>query len=84
MRGDVHAHLEVVIPSRLDHKQSKLLKEFKLLRDRDEAEVVSTASQNSGGLFSRAGRPLRESFVASSRILTAPTLDPQAATRLLT
>ncbi|MCX6472812.1 MULTISPECIES: molecular chaperone DnaJ [Rhodococcus] len=58
VRGDVHAHLEVVIPSRLDHKQSKLLKEFKLLRDRDEAEVVSTASQNSGGLFSR----LREAF----------------------
>ena len=58
VRGDVHAHLEVVIPSRLDHKQSKLLKEFKLLRDRDEAEVVSTTSQNSGGLFSR----LREAF----------------------
>jgi molecular chaperone DnaJ len=57
-RGDLHAHLEVVIPSRLDNKQSKLLKEFKLLRDRDEAEVVSTGSQNSGGLFSR----LREAF----------------------
>ncbi|WP_433703046.1 molecular chaperone DnaJ [Prescottella equi] len=58
VRGDVHAHLEVVIPSRLDGKQSKLLQEFKNHRDRDQAEVVSTGSQNSGGLFSR----LRDAF----------------------
>ncbi|MFF3897286.1 FAD-dependent oxidoreductase [Streptomyces sp. NPDC001812] len=31
-----------------------------------------------------SGKPLRESFVASSRILTTPTPDPQALTRLLT
>ncbi|RZL73086.1 MAG: molecular chaperone DnaJ [Rhodococcus sp. (in: high G+C Gram-positive bacteria)] len=58
IRGDVHAHLEVVVPSRLDHKETKLLRELKDLRDRDVAEVVSTQSQHSGGLFSR----LREAF----------------------
>ncbi|WP_431987163.1 FAD-binding oxidoreductase [Streptomyces griseoflavus] len=31
-----------------------------------------------------AGKPLRESFVASSRILTTPTSDPQAVTNLFT
>ncbi|MFZ2175859.1 MAG: molecular chaperone DnaJ [Rhodococcus sp. (in: high G+C Gram-positive bacteria)] len=58
VRGDVHAHLEVVVPSRLDHKETKLLREFTEMRDRDVAEVVSTQSQHSGGLFSR----LREAF----------------------
>ncbi|MDV7244317.1 MULTISPECIES: molecular chaperone DnaJ [Rhodococcus] len=58
VRGDVHAHLEVVVPSRLDHKEAKLLRELRDLRDRDVAEVVSTQSQHSGGLFSR----LREAF----------------------
>ncbi|MGV9863900.1 molecular chaperone DnaJ [Rhodococcus koreensis] len=58
IRGDVHAHLEVVVPSRLDHKETKILRELKDLRDRDVAEVVSTQSQHSGGLFSR----LREAF----------------------
>jgi molecular chaperone DnaJ len=58
VRGDVHAHLEVVVPSRLDHKEAKLLRELRDLRDRDVAEVVTTQSQHSGGLFSR----LREAF----------------------
>ncbi len=48
---------------RLDGKQSKLLQEFKNHRDRDQAEVVSTGSQNSGGLFSR----LRDAFSAADR-----------------
>ena len=41
-RGDLHAHLEVVVPTRLDGKQSDLLRGYKKLRDRDHAEVVST------------------------------------------
>lgn len=58
IRGDVHAHLDVVVPSKLDHKEAKLLRELKDLRSRDEAEVVTTQSQHTGGLFSR----LREAF----------------------
>ncbi|MGW0041051.1 molecular chaperone DnaJ [Rhodococcus sp. NPDC003348] len=58
VRGDVHAHLEVVVPSKLDGKQTAVLKDFKNLRDRDQAEVVSSGSHQSGGLFSR----LRDAF----------------------
>ena len=58
-RGDLHAHLEVVVPTRLDGKQSDLLRGYKRLRDRDHAEVVSTHSATPGGLFSR----LRASFI---------------------
>ncbi|NLU84070.1 molecular chaperone DnaJ [Rhodococcus sp. HNM0569] len=57
VRGDLHAHLEVVVPSRLDGKESKALREFRELRG-DAPEVVTTGSQNTGGLFSR----LREAF----------------------
>lgn len=58
VRGDLYAHLEVVIPSRLDGKESKLLEEFRAARERDIAEVVTSGSKNTGGLFSR----LREAF----------------------
>ncbi|MFD4179812.1 molecular chaperone DnaJ [Rhodococcus sp. NPDC058514] len=58
VRGDLHAHLEVVVPSRLDGKQTAALREFKDLREKDQAEVVTTASQHNGGLFSR----LRDAF----------------------
>ena len=58
VRGDLHAHLEVVVPSRLDSKQTQLLEDLRILRDRDAPEVVTTGSQHSGGLFSR----LREAF----------------------
>ena len=58
IRGDVHAHLEVVVPTKLDSKQAAVLRDLKALRDRDLAEVVSSGSQQSGGLFSR----LRDAF----------------------
>ncbi|MFG1785794.1 molecular chaperone DnaJ [Rhodococcus oryzae] len=58
VRGDLHAHLEVVVPARLDGKQAAALSAFKDLRDKDHAEVVTTASQHNGGLFSR----LRDAF----------------------
>lgn len=60
VRGDLHAHVEVVVPSRLDHKDSELLRELKKHRARDVAEVRSThtGSANNGGIFSR----LRETF----------------------
>ncbi|MEU5843259.1 molecular chaperone DnaJ [Rhodococcus sp. NPDC047139] len=59
-RGDLHAHLEVVVPTRLDHKQTKLLEDLRKHSDREGVEVVTTGSQNSGGLFSR----LRDAFSA--------------------
>ncbi|WP_068275139.1 molecular chaperone DnaJ [Aldersonia kunmingensis] len=57
-RGDLIAHFEVVVPTKLDHKQADLLRDYKNLRERDRAEVVSSGSEHSGGLFSR----LRDAF----------------------
>ncbi|CAM3587255.1 molecular chaperone DnaJ [Smaragdicoccus niigatensis] len=57
IRGDVHAHLEVVIPSKLDGKSADLVRDLKA-RLHEKAEVVSSSSAHSGGLFSR----LRASF----------------------
>lgn len=56
-RGDLHVHVEVVVPTRLDHHDTELLRELKGRRTRDVAEVRS-AHSNNGGLFSR----LRETF----------------------
>lgn len=56
-RGDLHVHVEVVVPARLDHHDADLLREFKNRRSRDVAEVRS-AHGAGGGLFSR----LRETF----------------------
>ncbi|MGL6233793.1 MAG: molecular chaperone DnaJ [Segniliparus sp.] len=57
VRGTLHVHLDVVVPAKLDHKQSEKLREFRDLRD-EEPEVVSAASSHTGGLFSR----LKEAF----------------------
>ncbi|AYE96826.1 molecular chaperone DnaJ [Mycobacterium paragordonae] len=56
-RGDLHVHVEVVVPTRLDHHDTELLRELKTRRNRDVAEVRSSHANN-GGLFSR----LRETF----------------------
>lgn len=62
VRGDLHAHIDVVVPTRLDHEDTDLLRQLKTHRSRDVAEVKSThaaASANgNGGIFSR----LRETF----------------------
>ena len=59
VRGDLHAHIEVVVPSRLDHDDIELLHKLKEKRTRDVAEVRSTQSASAGsGFFSR----LRETF----------------------
>jgi molecular chaperone DnaJ len=52
----LHVHVEVVVPTRLDHRDTELLHELKNRRSRDVAEVRSTHA--GGGLFSR----LRETF----------------------
>jgi molecular chaperone DnaJ len=55
-RGDLHVHVEVLVPTRLDHHDTELLRELKTRRSRDVPEVRSTHA--GGGLFSR----LRETF----------------------
>lgn len=59
VRGNLHHHIEVVVPSRLDHQDIDLLHKLKEHRARDQAEVNSAnAAPSGGGLFSR----LRETF----------------------
>jgi molecular chaperone DnaJ len=59
VRGNLHAHIDVVVPSRLDNRDLELLRKFKEQRSRDVTEVRSTqAVAAGGGLFSR----LRETF----------------------
>lgn len=61
VRGDLHAHIDVVVPSRLDHEDIELLRSYKE-RTNATAEVRSAhggaAASQGGGLFSR----LRETF----------------------
>ncbi|WP_328358097.1 molecular chaperone DnaJ [Mycobacterium sp. NBC_00419] len=59
VRGDLHAHIEVSIPTKLDARTKELLTEVKT-RSLEEAAVRSAHAQtaNAGGLFSR----LRETF----------------------
>ncbi len=61
-RGDLHAHVEVTVPTRLDARTRELLAELKS-QSHDQAEVQSahgtpSSSGGNGGLFSR----LRETF----------------------
>jgi molecular chaperone DnaJ len=58
VRGDLHAHIEVVVPARLDHQDAELLRELKTRRNRDVAEVKSAHTSAAGNIFSR----LRETF----------------------
>lgn len=58
VRGNLHAHVEVVVPSRLDSRDTELLHLIRKHRARDVAEVKSTHSSAGGGLFNR----LRETF----------------------
>ena len=60
-RGDLHAHIEVSVPTKLDTRATELLGEFKA-RGADIAAVrnirTPTTASGGGGLFSR----LRETF----------------------
>ena len=55
-RGDLHVHVEVKTPTRLDGEQERLLRE--LARLRGEEQPASTKGQGGGGLFSR----MRDAF----------------------
>lgn len=58
-RGDLHAHIVVVVPERLDDHDADLLHKFKAHREREAAEVrPAHGTHGAGGLFSR----LRETF----------------------
>ena len=48
VRGNLHAHIDVVVPSRLDHEDIELLHKLKENRSRDVAEVSSTQSAVDG------------------------------------
>ncbi|MEO6880958.1 MAG: molecular chaperone DnaJ [Mycobacteriaceae bacterium] len=58
VRGDVHVHLDVVVPTRMDGKQKDLLRRFATTRRDDVVEVVRAGSRQSGGMFNR----LRDAF----------------------
>jgi molecular chaperone DnaJ len=49
-RGNLHVHVEVTTPTRLDAEQEKLLRELAVLRNED---VQQTSREAQGGLFSR-------------------------------
>ncbi|HEX2298213.1 MAG TPA: molecular chaperone DnaJ [Pseudonocardiaceae bacterium] len=55
-RGDLFVHLDVVTPTRLDSRQTELLRELASLRGEEQAEMA--VNGRAGGLFSR----LRDSF----------------------
>ncbi|MCK2241057.1 MULTISPECIES: molecular chaperone DnaJ [unclassified Crossiella] len=58
-RGDLHVHVEVVVPTKLDEEQTALLRQLAELRGEEASELATNANgRNGGGLFSR----LRHSF----------------------
>ena len=54
-RGDLHAHVDVAVPTKLDGQQEELLRQLAKLRGEEHPEAVVSAG---GGLFSR----LRDAF----------------------
>ncbi|GGP42314.1 molecular chaperone DnaJ [Saccharothrix coeruleofusca] len=50
--GDLHVHLEVVVPTRLDARQTELLRELAAARGEDQPTLAHNG-KGSGGLFSR-------------------------------
>lgn len=55
-RGDLHVHLDVVTPTKLDGPQRDLLEQLAVLRD--EQRVEPTIVEHQSGLFSR----IKEAF----------------------
>ncbi|HEX3790277.1 MAG TPA: molecular chaperone DnaJ [Pseudonocardiaceae bacterium] len=51
-RGDLHVHLDVEIPTKLDARQTELLRELADLRGEEQPELATNGRVN-GGLFSR-------------------------------
>ncbi len=57
-RGDLIAHLDIVVPTKLDSKQTGLLRQYKATRNGERTEVLTASSEHNSGLFAR----LRASF----------------------
>ena len=59
-RGDLHVHVDVATPTKLDDRQQELLRELAALRgeERQAGTVQGNHLSQGGGLFSR----LREAF----------------------
>ena len=55
--GNLHVHIEVVTPTRVDRRQAELLRELATLRGEEQPELAARA--HNGGFFSR----IRDSFV---------------------
>jgi molecular chaperone DnaJ len=55
--GNLHVHIEVVTPTRVDARQAELLRELATLRGEEQPELA--ARGHNGGFFSR----IRDSFV---------------------
>ncbi|SHK05506.1 molecular chaperone DnaJ [Pseudonocardia thermophila] len=51
--GDLVVHIEVVVPTKLDAKQTELLRQLAALRGEDQPNLAADSSRNGHGLFSR-------------------------------
>jgi molecular chaperone DnaJ len=52
-RGDLHVHLTVQTPTKLDPQQEELLRQLAALREESTVQVGTGAGDHGGGLFSR-------------------------------
>ncbi|PRX47108.1 molecular chaperone DnaJ [Prauserella shujinwangii] len=52
-RGDLHVHIDVAVPSKLDDEQSDLLRELARLRGEEASTLSGNGSKHGGGLFSK-------------------------------
>lgn len=57
-RGDLHVHIDVETPTRLDPQQEQLLRDLARMRGEEHADISVTTVTNGGGIFSR----LRDAF----------------------
>jgi molecular chaperone DnaJ len=57
-RGDLHVHLDVETPTRLEPEQEELLRQFSRLRGEEQPEIRATSADQGGGIFSR----IRDAF----------------------
>lgn len=51
-KGDLHVHLDVVMPDKLDHRQTELIRELASVRGEEQPDLAP-AGRSNGGLFSK-------------------------------
>jgi molecular chaperone DnaJ len=59
-RGDLHVHLSVQTPTKLDPQQEELLRQLAAMREESTVQVGQASAEHGGGLFSR----LKDAFSA--------------------